>query len=234
MEGNLQWWRQTEHESRFGLGGRRHPGVGNLMRADWPREGLAAVGPGRSHPSFSIERTGCQDLENRVPEGPGLKNCCCHLQPIRRRMRLADVGRAGGGSKTLCFRWPRARECDGDPTGQRPRRGRPRTTRPRGKPATAAHLQSHCTAQAPVCAQHRPVGKPKPWVNNPPLLGDRAMRGTADTARTVGNGELHCEIDSEMHATRCPWRRRVCDAGLRGTRIGARDQAQSSRGWRDG
>lgn len=97
-----------------------------------------------------------------------------------------------------------------------------------------AHLQSHCTAQAPVCASTAQSQKPKPWVNNPPLRGDGAMRGTAGTARTVGNGEIQCQIDSGMHATTCPWRRRVCDAGLRWTRVVARDQARRSRSRRDG
>lgn len=116
----------TEHESRFGLVVVVTRRVGNLMRADWPGEGLAVVGRGRSHSSFSIECVGCQDSQTLAPKDSGPKRAVVSFcNQFEDECDLQQSVALEGGSKTLCFRWPRARECDGDPTGQRRRRGRP-------------------------------------------------------------------------------------------------------------
>lgn len=57
-----------------------------------------------------------------------------------------------GGPKTLCFRWPWARECDGDPTGPAAQKGSATNNQAQGPASNGGPPQSHCTAQAPVCA----------------------------------------------------------------------------------
>ena len=89
-----------------------------------------------------------------------------------------------GDQKTLCFMWPRARECDGDPTGQRPKKGSATNNKAQGQASTSGP-PSKATA-----AQHKHRFAPAPPSRKNQTLGEQSP---SSWAQSDARPKWHCQ-----------------------------------------